>query len=94
MTNPLVEITLTKTQQKLLLDIDILELEHRQIIRLPIRRGDKMIINLDAFELEQLCGYVAPFAGYVEDRKKSNKYNDLFRYLHRYLDEYDEKYDY
>jgi hypothetical protein len=92
MEEPLIEILLTKSQIELLLAIDVLDLEYEKILKLPIRKGDKNIINLEPYELEEFCGTVAFTANHENDKKLKRQYNQLFIYLNDYLEKYHREY--
>ena len=77
MNEHIIEIELLKLQRELLLAIDVLDLEHENIIQFPIKKGNKTIININAFELEELCGTVAFMANHEKDINLERQYNQL-----------------
>lgn len=85
---PVIEIILTKSQIELLLSIDVLDLDYEEKLKLPIRKGDKNIINLEPYELDDLCGTLAFMGNHEKDQKMVRKYDRLFEYLNDYLDDY------
>jgi len=90
---PVIEIILSKSQIELLLSIDVLDLDYEEKLKLPIRKGDKNIINLEPYELEVLCGTVAFMGNHEKDQKMVRKYDRLFEYLNDYLEDYYRKHE-
>ena len=88
MNKDIIEVPLSASQRDLLLGMFSLEPEHEKIIRLPIKKGNKSIVNIDPGELELLCGSVAFAANHEENVKQQRKYDDLFDYLENHLDAY------
>ncbi|MCK5074671.1 MAG: hypothetical protein KAQ98_14670 [Bacteriovoracaceae bacterium] len=86
-----IEIPITKSRKKLLLDItnDILDMDVTRAISVMVLKGEKNYIYLDPSELEELVGNICFIANHEKNNPKMVKQLDkLSEYLEKYLDEW------
>ena len=88
MYDEIIKIELTEPQRKLLLIVkdDILDKELESLVSLPIKKGNKYILNLPEDLLDDLCGYVGFMANHTDDNKLQKQLDRLCSYLNECLD--------
>ena len=71
-------IHFTHTERDLLLGLGSLDDEIENRFRLALLKGDKLLVQLNAYDLDELLGSIAAVANHTEDKKQRKALDELF----------------
>jgi hypothetical protein len=71
-------IQFTRTERDLLLGLDSLDPEFENRFRLAVLQGDKLVVQLSAYDLDELLGSIAAAANHTDDGKLRKVLDALF----------------